>query len=795
MADIKAENLTEETLASLSGSEYFVMFDNIEGKKALLSVIADYVAAHGTIDSNDLPTILEAIKSMIAEEYDTSSAYAVGDLVWHENALYACTTATSAGAFNPSKWTQTDVATVLAALDTSVAAVDAKIGNLASLTTTAKTNVVAAINEVNGKAADLKEDLNAATSLETLEWAKGLLLASDGSINPSANGVTAEDVTGHYVYIADNWKAAIAFFTGDTYKGKLNDEGGIDSVGGHWGFIEGRANLSDLMASVSADNVSIALVPPTGVTITADNANAFGHASCHAFSYDITGEVKGINKEIQNIDKTTNAIGNIITLLDLGKGTFDFSLFEHGTYYTSSAPNYLNMVRTKTYITMPRGITAYANTGFKIKALDNPRVHDSGWVDSITLDANTEYYISIRREPSDSSEVANIAEFVSAVTFDLSIKKSIGDVNENANNIKAKVDKEYILSNDSYFANGKLVKCYNPYKEAGSMALIGQLHCHTRDRETGLYYDGTDNAQTTLAAYRAAGYDFMTITDYGDTYGGITNPSPEDVPEGLIWLFDSQESRINAQAQQSSKHICTYNLKTPITGLYGLSVQEYIDTYKDNGIMMSLAHPFSPDLNLTFEQLDKIKTRLRFAELFNGLSAMKDEDGTYPYVIPTGYGTDFAAQRLWDNGNAAWGVAVSDAHTISVQWQMQWGCVYVFTNAKNRNEILKSLCCGNFLAVETLGHSINQPVFQNGVLSIDSGDDGATITFLKENSQVVKTVNGRTGSYTMNGSEKYVRAVIQHAESGNRRDKVWTQPIFNISDVDYDVYSEFIKTV
>lgn len=164
MSDIRAEDLTEETLASLSGSEYFVMFDNIEGKKTPLSVIADYVAAHGTIDSNDLPTILEAIKSMIAEEYDTSSAYAVGDLVWYENALYACTTATSAGAFNPSKWTQTDVATVLAALDTSVAAVDAKIGNLASLTTTAKTNVVAAINELKSGEDDLKEDINDITS-------------------------------------------------------------------------------------------------------------------------------------------------------------------------------------------------------------------------------------------------------------------------------------------------------------------------------------------------------------------------------------------------------------------------------------------------------------------------------------------------------------------------------------------------------------------------------------------------------------------------------------------------------
>lgn len=579
-------------------------------------------------------------------------------------------------------------------------------------------------------------------------------------------------------------------YTGYAYA-VVNCQGGdvftVSGAGGAtprvWCFIDSSGNNLAVADSGVTLTDKIIIAPPNAAKLVLNNSSGAAKSYVGRF----------LAEEVKDNKDTTDVIGNIFALVDNGRMVFDYSLFEYGAYYTSSVSNYPYFVKSKSTITVNRTITIKAKSGFKVKQLDNPRVHDTGWVDEITLVSGTENYICIRRDPVDYSEIANIAEFVSAVTFDSNDNHAITILDSRVTELEngeIESKKEVIESNDAYYINGNLIKCYNPYKEVGELSLSGQLHCHTRDHSTGLYYDGSNTPQTTLAAYRALGYDFMTITDYGDTPNGITKVADEYVPDGLVWLFDSQEVRIDAGADETSTHMCTYNCETAITGLQNLSIQDYINEYKKHGIIMSLAHPFYSGTPKTFAELDRVKTRLRFAEVFNGLSAAMDEDQSDPYVIPAGYGTDFAWQRLLDNGNAVWGVAVSDAHTISVTYRMEYGCVYVFTNNKNRNEILKSLSCGNFIASEYMGVTINQPTFANGVYSIDTGDDNATTVFMKENSQVVKTVNGRTATYQMQGNEKYVRAVVT---KGVTQRKVWTQPIINVFDIDYDSYDEFIR--
>lgn len=110
--DVYAPDLTEETESTLSGSEQFVMFDSVEGKRAELSTIADYIVANGEIDGSDIPTIVSTIEG-------------------------------------------------------SIGTLDTKVGDLTDLDTTDKTDIVSAVNEVNGKAdqntsdiAELKEEIN-----------------------------------------------------------------------------------------------------------------------------------------------------------------------------------------------------------------------------------------------------------------------------------------------------------------------------------------------------------------------------------------------------------------------------------------------------------------------------------------------------------------------------------------------------------------------------------------------------------------------------------------------------------
>lgn len=52
MADINAEDLTEETAQTLDGSEQFVMFDNVEGKRGGIDVVGDYIVQHCDADGN-----------------------------------------------------------------------------------------------------------------------------------------------------------------------------------------------------------------------------------------------------------------------------------------------------------------------------------------------------------------------------------------------------------------------------------------------------------------------------------------------------------------------------------------------------------------------------------------------------------------------------------------------------------------------------------------------------------------------------------------------------------------------
>ena len=76
MADINATDLAEEILSTLSGNEQFVMFDPIEGKRAALSVIANYIAEHGEINGDDIPTIITAIQNELTdvkEDFDAIS--------------------------------------------------------------------------------------------------------------------------------------------------------------------------------------------------------------------------------------------------------------------------------------------------------------------------------------------------------------------------------------------------------------------------------------------------------------------------------------------------------------------------------------------------------------------------------------------------------------------------------------------------------------------------------------------------------------------------------------------------
>ena len=93
---------------------------------------------HATLETDD-QTIIGGINELakdknVADEYDDTHTYNIGDITIYGNTLYICNTNNTTGTFDPSKWTATTI--------------DNIIGSLSQLTTTDKSSLVGAVNEL-----------------------------------------------------------------------------------------------------------------------------------------------------------------------------------------------------------------------------------------------------------------------------------------------------------------------------------------------------------------------------------------------------------------------------------------------------------------------------------------------------------------------------------------------------------------------------------------------------------------------------------------------------------------------
>lgn len=84
-----------------------------------------------------LDEAVDVVNDNFADAYDPTATYNTGDVCIYNNVLYICTEDNITGTFDPSKWTATTI--------------DNIIGDLSQLTTTDKSSLVGAVNEVNGK--------------------------------------------------------------------------------------------------------------------------------------------------------------------------------------------------------------------------------------------------------------------------------------------------------------------------------------------------------------------------------------------------------------------------------------------------------------------------------------------------------------------------------------------------------------------------------------------------------------------------------------------------------------------
>lgn len=167
-------------------------------------MVSANIAAGSTmlVGTNILPvTVGSAIMTAtlaLAPSYDVNANYDVGDIVTHVGGLYVCLTASS-GAWNSERWNAVTVADLITALAGDLDDVQGAVGTLADLTTTTKTDLVAAINEVDSEAAAAQSTASSAnTKIGTLSnlntTAKNNLVAAVNEINSKCTAIGIKNV-------------------------------------------------------------------------------------------------------------------------------------------------------------------------------------------------------------------------------------------------------------------------------------------------------------------------------------------------------------------------------------------------------------------------------------------------------------------------------------------------------------------------------------------------------------------------------------------------------------------------
>jgi len=307
----------------------------------------------------------------------------------------------------------------------------------------------------------------------------------------------------------------------------------------------------------------------------------------------------------------------------------------------------------------------------------------------------------------------------------LSVNGSISDA-LTADATYTKITKLYL----EYEGNEFIIN--NPYHNGGSLALKGQLHCHTTNS------DGLSTPSELANAYKTAGFDFLTITDHD-----FVTPDPEVA--GITWIGSGVE-------ETNQKHITAFDIDTQSTSALP---QEIIEYHRNNNKMCCFAHPYNENYyNLSEDEL-KSYYDFNFIEIYN--SILGDNGADHWDVILS-------------QGRKVFGLAVDDCHNIGIQFNKGWVVVHTDTNSKTA--ILESLRNGNFYA--STGNDVSVSLSDN-IMTAES-TESSNISFIGRDGRVLQTNNGVTSAaYTIKGDEIYVRVTSIKASDSTY---AWSQPTF-----------------
>jgi hypothetical protein len=263
----------------------------------------------------------------------------------------------------------------------------------------------------------------------------------------------------------------------------------------------------------------------------------------------------------------------------------------------------------------------------------------------------------------------------------------------------------------------------------------GNAHCHTTNS------DGTASPADLAAAYAAAGYDFLAITDHDVL-------TADTATAGLLYIPGVEENTNEGDL---------LNLGATANVVAETPAQTVLDAVIAQGSVPILAHP-GYTIAWTKHQLDRL----------NGFVGLE----VYNYEC-SGLAGGPTYETLWDyllsEGKHVVALAGDDAHGLA---SVGNGWIHVFADSATAANILASLRTGNF-------YSSTGPTITIAASSTEmtiTTPAAATIAFIGQGGATLQTsASVTTATYTFTGNEKYVRVLVTRDSDSKL---AWTNPVY-----------------
>jgi hypothetical protein len=291
----------------------------------------------------------------------------------------------------------------------------------------------------------------------------------------------------------------------------------------------------------------------------------------------------------------------------------------------------------------------------------------------------------------------------------------------------------------------------NPFQMPGGW-YKGALHAHTTRS------DGRLTPEESVAFHREYGYHFLAITDHDV----ITDLSA--LADDTFLTIPGVEVSHGRNAVGQNYHVVLVGIRQLQRARYGVSIQQAIDTWRQNAALMFLAHPcwsgMAPEEILALENLAGL-------EIFNTSSQTDLGKG----LATVHWDSVLALGKQWA------GFAVDDTHGINDDAAGGW--VWVKSDSLTEASILAGLNTGAFYS--SSGPIIDDFCVEDGVAYVRCSEVtainiiGHTQWGYQRRAEPGKTIT--EAEYRLQGRERYLRAECLDAHGH----VAWTNPLYLVN--------------